>query len=53
MNQRIILTDPNHAYFGKWGRIIDTDELAGRWLVAIDFGPVREVKREQFCFAPR
>jgi hypothetical protein len=51
MNGRIILTGPNHTYFGKWGRIIDTDEVAGRWLVAIDLGPL--VKREQFRFTPR
>jgi hypothetical protein len=29
MNQRIIVTDPNHTYFGRWGRIIDADEVAG------------------------
>ena len=52
-HERVIVNDPNHPYFGKWGRVIDTDEAAGRWLVAIDFGAVIEVKREQFCFAPR
>jgi hypothetical protein len=29
------------------------DEVAGRCLAAIDVGPVVEVKREQFRFAPR
>ena len=51
-NERVIINDPKHTYFGKWGRIIDTDEAAGRWLVAMDFGAVIEVKREHFCFAP-
>ena len=23
-NQRVIINDPKHTYFGKWGRIIDT-----------------------------
>ena len=35
------------------GRTIDSDEVAGRWLVAIDFGPMVEIKREQFRYAPR
>jgi hypothetical protein len=34
-------------------RIIDADELAGRWLVAIDLGPVVELSGFQFCYAPR
>jgi len=37
---------------GKWGRTIDTDQAAGRWLLAMDFGAVIELKREHFCFAP-
>jgi len=24
-NERVIVSDPNHIYFGKWGRILDTD----------------------------
>ena len=51
-NERVIVSDPNHIYFGM-GRIVDTDEAVGRWLVAIDFGAVIELKREHFCFAPR
>jgi len=51
-NQRVIINDPKHTYFGKWGRIIDTDGAAERWLVAWDFSAVIEVKGEHFCFAP-
>jgi|KBSSwiStaDraftv2_1062776.scaffolds.fasta_scaffold5113335_2 hypothetical protein len=28
-NERAIVNEPNHPYFGKCGRIIDTDEAAG------------------------
>jgi hypothetical protein len=52
-HERVIVNDANHPYFGKWGRIIDADAAFGRWLVALDFGAVIEVKRGQFCFAPR
>ena len=51
-NERVIVNEPMHTAFDKWGRIIDTDEAAGRWLVAMDFDAVIEVKREHFCFAP-
>jgi hypothetical protein len=51
-NKRVIVNDPKHTYFGKWSRVIDTDEAAGRWLVAMDFGAMIEVKREHFYFAP-
>jgi hypothetical protein len=32
-------------------RIIDDDELAGRWLVAIDLGAVAELSGFQFRYA--
>ena len=35
-NQRVIINDPKHTYFGKWGRIIDTDAVTRSWLVAIE-----------------
>ena len=42
----MLLFEGDNAYFtANNERVIVTDEAAGRWLVAIDFGAVIEVKR--------
>ena len=51
-NQRVIINDPGAYLPRQVGPHHRHDGAAERWLVALDFGAVIEVKGEHFCFAP-